>query len=488
MTAGIAVCCLALAWSPASARTPLRRSVVKIYATVQSPDYGLPWRAGAARQSVGSGFIIAKRRIMTNAHIVSDVRFLEVQKDGDAKRYVAQVDFVGHDCDLALLRVEDPAFFAGTRPMAFGRALPQLNDAVTVLGYPLGGERMSLTQGVVSRIDYSVYSHSAVDYHLVLQVDAAINPGNSGGPVTYRGKVIGVAFQSLQQGENIGYAIPLPVITHFLDDIADGTYNGYPELGVGSLNLRNPALKGGLGLAGAQSGVALYYVDPFGSAKGTLQTGDVLLSIDGHDVADDGTIELDGETVEYSELFERKQWGDAVSVTIWRDGREQPLELRLTNPPDPFTYRNLYDRLPEYVVLGGLVFSPLTRNYARTLGSGLGHGKSAALVYYMEYAKIDGLHEGRDEFVILIRRLAHRVNTYADGFVHNVVSELNGQPIRRLADIKAAAAKPLDGFHVIRFEGRDDFLVLKADDCAAAQSRILSDYGLAAGDRIEKKP
>jgi hypothetical protein len=67
-------------------------------------------------------------------------------------------------------------------PLRFG-GIPQLESTVSAYGYPLGGERMSVTAGIVSRVDFQLYTHSGVDSHLTVQISAQINPGNSGGPV-----------------------------------------------------------------------------------------------------------------------------------------------------------------------------------------------------------------------------------------------------------------------------------------------------------------
>ena len=75
------------------------------------------------------------------------------------------------------------------------RGIPELESTVSAYGYPIGGERMSVTTGIVSRIDFQLYTHSSIDQHLAIQISAQINPGNSGGPVMLNGKVVGVAFQ-----------------------------------------------------------------------------------------------------------------------------------------------------------------------------------------------------------------------------------------------------------------------------------------------------
>ena len=77
---------------------------------------------------------------------------------------------------------------------------------------------MSVTTGIVSRVDFQLYTHSSIDQHLAIQISAQINPGNSGGPVMQNGKVVGVAFQgySGDVAQGVAYMIPTPVINRFL--------------------------------------------------------------------------------------------------------------------------------------------------------------------------------------------------------------------------------------------------------------------------------
>ena len=93
---------------------------------------------------------------------------------------------------------------------------------------------MSVTTGIVSRIDFTLYTHSSVDSHLAIQISAQINPGNSGGPVMQDGKVVGVAFQgySGDVAQGVAYMIPTPVIRRFLKDVSDGHYDRYVDLGI----------------------------------------------------------------------------------------------------------------------------------------------------------------------------------------------------------------------------------------------------------------
>jgi S1-C subfamily serine protease len=131
---------------------------------------------------------------------------MQVRKYGQADKVTARVLATSHDSDLALLTVDNDSFWAGVEPPTFG-GLPSLHDQVIAVGYPTGGDQISVTAGVVSRIDYGRYSYSSRQ-HLIVQVDSAINAGNSGGPVFHGREVVGVAFQSLEQAGGSRHNVP----------------------------------------------------------------------------------------------------------------------------------------------------------------------------------------------------------------------------------------------------------------------------------------
>ena len=203
-------------------------AILKIYATQLVSDYGAPWRSAASRTVSGSGFVVTGRRILTNAHVVSDATFIQVRRHGESERFAARVLHVSHDADLAILTVDEPGFFDSLTPLSLG-GLPELREEVLVLGFPVGGDTLSVTRGVVSRIEHQVYVHNRAEL-LAGQIDGAVNPGNSGGPVLAQGKVVGVAMQTAVGADNVAYMIPIPVLDHFLADVADGRYDGVPAI------------------------------------------------------------------------------------------------------------------------------------------------------------------------------------------------------------------------------------------------------------------
>ena len=295
-TVGVTVILLLFAIPALVAQTPslpsdIYKSVLRIEVATQVPDYQTPWNSGRFGGGIGTGFLIGKNKILTNAHVVSNARRILITVYGSPKKYPAKVEFIAHDCDLALLSIDDFKDLESFPTFEFGE-VPSLESQVRVIGYPVGGERLSVTRGVVSRIDFQPYSHSRADSHLIIQIDAAINPGNSGGPCVQDGKVVGVAFQGLRQADNTGYIIPTPVVRRFIKDIEDGKYDSYADLGVSEFPLFNPAMRKALGLPNDDKGVLITNVIPTSSSDGFLKPGDILMSLDGKQVDSAGMITI----------------------------------------------------------------------------------------------------------------------------------------------------------------------------------------------------
>src|SRR2546428_1682124 len=272
--------------APPKPNGPVQKSLVRITATSVEPDYKAPWNSGGIQRGVGAGFVISGNRILTNAHVVSNSRYLTVEREGDPNKYPATVQFVANDCDLALITVSAPDFFKNMLPLKFG-GIPALESTVSAYGYPIGGERMSVTTGIVSRVDFQLYTHSSVDQHLAIQISAQINPGKNGGPVMQNAKVMGVAFQgySGDVAQGVAYMIPTPVINRFLKDVSNGHYDKYVDLAISYSKLQYSAQRKFLGLKDDDRGVLVNTVVEAGPSVNILRPGDVLLAIDDHPIA-----------------------------------------------------------------------------------------------------------------------------------------------------------------------------------------------------------
>jgi len=461
----------------------LLRSVVKVLCVSDAADYDQPWQSHGPSSCTGSGTIIETTngpRVLTNAHCVADHVFIEVRRYGKSQKFEAEVEALGHECDLALLRIDDEDFFAGTVPMRVG-SLPRLGQRVSALGYPVGGERLSITEGIVSRIELVSYAQTNREL-LAVQIDAAINSGNSGGPVVKGGELVGVAFQALDDAEGVGYMIAPPVVRHFLADVGSGSYEGFPALGATTQRLQSPAQRRSLGLPErSKGGVLIKRVCFGGSAHGVLNAGDVLLAVDGAPIASDGTVELsDGVLVKFRQKISEHFVGERLPVTVWRAGQQIICVIEL-KPPPFLVAEDRYDARPSYFVYGGMLFVPLTRDYLKTWGETWWQSAPHELVAFYEN---ELRTQDRQEVVVLQKVLADRVNRGYHDLDNLVIESVDGTRVQSLAHMVELVEAPTSESY-ITFVGSDGTTVVFNRSQVRKRSRkMLAKFGVPS-DRSE---
>lgn len=452
----------------------LKNAVVKIYTTSAPPDYFTPWRLLNAKQSSGSGAVIAGNRILTNAHVVADARYLQAQKNGHPKKYLARTLFVSHEADLAILTVDDPGFFSDLRPLTIGK-LPKPLQEVSVYGYPFGGNALSITKGILSRVEHQFYAHAG-SYLLAGQIDAAINPGNSGGPVIVDQKIVGVVMQANTSGhaENLGYFVPPSVINHVLSDAGDGKRDGFPDLGFRTQELESPAMKTAYGLKPSETGALVAKVFENSPASNLIQTNDVILKIDGFLIADDRSIQFRPNLrTNYKFAIDQYHLGDKVDITLSRAGEIKKVEL--TAGPQHRSYSLVqsqqFDELPQYYIYGGVVFVPLNMNLIKRWGRDW-HNK----------APVDFLHarnrwssNEQQELVIALKVLAADVNLGYHDWKNWVINSINGQPIRDFEQF-CQTIQNLKQHHVILKDDDGYQMVFDHQQALASEQEILQLY------------
>jgi S1-C subfamily serine protease len=469
--------------APPKPNGPVQKSLVRITATSVDPDYKAPWNAGGLERGVGAGFVISGNRIMTNAHVVANSRYLTVERDGDPNKYPAKVQFIANDCDLAVITVAAADFFKNMLPLQFG-GIPALESTVSAYGYPIGGERMSVTTGIVSRVDFQLYTHSSVDQHLAIQISAQINPGNSGGPVMQDGKVVGVAFQgySGDVAQGVAYMIPTPVIKRFLQDVSNGHYDEYPDLAITYAKLQNPAQRRFLGLKDDDRGVLVSSVVAAGPSDGLLYPGDVLLAVDGHRIASDANVELEGERAQFEEVVERKFKGDSVKMDVLRNKQPLTVTIKLYKPWPYSIQGHIYDVRPRYVLYGGLLFQPLNLDMLEAYRTA-----DLRLRHFFEYFVIDQLYLQHPDVIVLANILPDPINTYLAPYRGAIVDEVNGKKVRTLDELANAFAESPEQL-VIRMIGDGPPLVLNRSQIEAARERIKTRYNVLKEQNLEEQP
>lgn len=459
----------------------IKESIVKIYTVANLPNYQEPWNTSTSQFS-GSGSVIVGNKILTNAHVIADSTFLEVKRYGHTKRYSASVVSVSHDADLAILEVKDPEFFNDATPLKLG-SLPTTQEEVVVYGFPTGGDTLSVTKGVVSRIEHQQYAHSS-EYMLSVQIDAAINPGNSGGPVISKGKIAGVVMQGLRGADNIGYMVPTPTVRHFFDDIKDGKYNGFPDIGIIVQEMENPASRKKFKLSEEQTGVLAYNVLFNSPAKNYIQPGDILTGIDGHAIANDGTVEFrPKEYTSFGYFIDNHQVGDKLTLDIIRDNKSLSKEITLSTTSKNFwlVQREQYDTFPRYFIFGGFVFTPVTKNYI-----------NAGMSFFSSGGELAGLltewpSKERDEVVIVSQVLAADTNKGHHDLYDWIIHKINGQKFRNFNEFYQLMAAANEEF--ITLEDKDGFKVIIDKVASEKESKeILERYHIDSARSKDLKP
>ena len=414
-------------------------AVVKVFSKHTKPNFELPWQSRQQTSSSSTGFCVFwnnSRHVLTNAHSVTYASQVQLKRRGDDERFQAKVIAVGSDCDCALLQVEDTSFWHDIVPLELASTLPELQQSLCVLGYPIGGDSLAISAGVVSRVGMTVYSFGSTSL-LAIQTDASINSGNSGGPVLdVEGKCVGLAFQSLTgDASGIGYVIPTSVVRHFLTDVTrNSTFTGFPSLNIGWQELDSKALKRAYGLGVHEKGVLVRKVVAASSEAKVLRQDDVILKIDGVSVGSDGTIPFrHGERVDFKYLVTNRFVGDQMVLEILRQ------QERLTVPITLQPFHHLVpphnsERKPSYFMCGGLVFTSVSDPYLRQRYGRL----SCSPVRLMAKSYFGTKEEADEEVVVLSNILASEATVGYDstpGLRDSSVVACNGEKVKNLVQL-----------------------------------------------------
>ena len=453
-------------------------SVVKVFATLSTPDLSRPWSKQPPADISGSGVVIEGRRILTNAHVVTYASELQIQANQAGDKVSATVAAVAPGMDLALLKLDDESFFDSHPPLPRAPTLPHIKDPVLAYGFPTGGSSLSITKGIVSRIEFVPYQLATSG--LRIQIDAAINPGNSGGPAIADGKMIGLAFSRLSNSENIGYIIPDEEIEGFLRQVAAGGYTGKPALRDEFQTLENPALRAFLRLDPAVHGLVVRRTHETGTPS-ALRQWDVVTHIADVPVDDQGMINIAPELrLSAGYLVQKKAHDGMLALTIVRAGKtlhvEEPVPVHY-----PLMISALQGTYPRYFIYGPLVFEAASQDFlgarAKDLGGLMFATGSPLMTLWGEQPQPE-----RSELVVVPAPLfPHRVSKGYGSPAGAVVKSVNGAAISSLADLVARLRDLKDEFVTFEFDGRlGEALVFRRADMLASTEQILTDNGVRA--------
>ena len=452
------------------ASTVPNNSIVKIFTTATSPNYLEPWENPSFSNTTGSGVIIKDNQILTSAHVVSGGKFIEVQKENDSKKYEATIKYISNQADLALIEIEDKSFFSNTKALEITEDV-KIKDSVTAIGYPIGGNTISTTTGIVSRIEYKAYAWNLWSNLLSIQIDAAINSGNSGGAVLNKdNKIVGIAMMKLRSADNISYIVPSIVINTFLNDIKDGKVDGFSQTITMVQNIENQVMKDYLGLKD-DFGILVSSVDV---SDTEFKENDVLVSINDKKISNDGKIDSKYGKVSFNYEIDTKQIGETVKFEIIRNKNKINVDYKVKYSKPLIPYE--FDIEPKYLVFGGLTFTPLSQNYLIKLGAKIEFING--LLY--RYEKTNEISE---RVVWLQKIFPNKVNRgYTSGAY--IVSKVNGTTIKDFNHFVNIIDTTNDEYVVIDFV-ESGKVVLKTKEAKDSFEQIKTNYGLKSDRRVD---
>jgi S1-C subfamily serine protease len=456
----------------------IENSVVKVFSMMRYPEPFRPWTKQPPQEVTGSGVVIEGKRILTNAHVVLYASQVQVQANQSGDKISATVEAIAPGIDLAVLKLDEEAFFETHDPVPRASVLPEIKDAVMAYGFPTGGTSLSITKGIVSRIEFTPYNFPVSG--LRVQIDAAINPGNSGGPAVAGDKMIGLAFSVLGGAQNIGYIIPNEEIELFLADIADGHYDGKPAMFDETQKMQNPSLRAFLKLEKTVEG-AIVRAPYDESPSSLLKKLDVITQIGGTAVDDEGMVKMgNGLRVRFDYLVQKTAIDGKVALTVIRDGKMRLVQLPVS-PTRPMLIPDLQGAYPSYFVYGPIVFSPVTAQMVNSINPsstmGIAFGGNPAITRRGDAPAFEG-----EELVVIAAPLfPHKLSQGYWPPIGWVVKSVNGTVIKNLRHLVEVLRDAQGDFITFEFHGRGlETFAFPRKETLAATDDILSDNGVRA--------
>ncbi len=460
------------------------KSVVKIEVARKSYDYYQPWNRRNER-AAKTGLVVGDRQILATAQDLSDQTLVRFQKNGRGKWTTASVVWIDYHANLALLTTDDATFWSDLRPADLTGKPPGEGDELQIVRWREG--KLENRQAEFTQYSVHVSDGSAIN-HVQMELDSEISDAGSGEPVVTDSRIAGITASQIGRACNI-------ITASFIRSVLEARKSG-KQRALGYFHFywqpaENTASLAQLKLPGEPRGVLVINVpERLDGGDSVLKPRDIILQIDGFDVDMQGDYtdpEFGSLTLE--NLSTRGKWaGDDVKMKLWRDGKPLDVTYRLPgydfqNALVPIAVR---DQPPDYLIVGGLVFQPLTTPYLQRWGNEWERTAPFRLNHY----RSDEATKAKPSLVILSQVLPDKFNIGYQEFRSFVVNQVNGQRVTSLTELQAALKQPKDDFHIIDFVPNESLqrIVLAAGDAEReATDRILKRFGITDAAQIASK-
>jgi hypothetical protein len=448
------------------------RSLVSIEINRKQYDYFQPWTK-RVQTLVKAGLVIGPREILTTADSLDGRTLVRLQKGGRGQWWNAAVKWADYPANLAIITSADDQFWSGLKPVTLADPVKKDGD-IQILRWRAGN--LEVRKAEFNRFTVS-HPNMSDAVHVQLELSSEIDGVGWSEPAIVGNKVIGLVFG--QSGNQL-QVLPSPFVRSIVAAQKKGRYPGLGYFDFTWQPAENPETLDYLKLEGEKRGVVVIDVPAKPGAQPVLKPRDVLLHVDGFDIDTQGDyVDPDYGHLLLENLSTRNKWaGDPVRLKIWREGRAQEVVYQLPKaenaarlvPEAPF------DQEPEYVIAGGFVFQPLTKNFLR----GWGQDWERRAPFRLAYFRTQDPAPERPAIVILSQVLPDIYNLGYQESRQLVLEKANGRKVNSLPDLQQALKKPVNGFHTLDFMKGDTLqrIVLDAATTEAATKRVLERYGI----------
>jgi len=487
-----AITCLAITGTSNAKPEPSpTASTIWVTATEQKFNFLQPWEKTAPQRKRGIGTLIDGSRLVIGADVIANTTFIELERPSDGAKTTGKVIARDYEANLAIVAPVDNAedFFKNNTPLEITDSLA-VGDTVAIWQLEAEGSPV-ITSGVINRAEIGRYT---VPHRSFLRFNVRISLENKTGgyslPVIHGGKLAGVLL-TYNPDEQVARVIPGQILSSFISELEDGNYQGFPNLGLATVQLTDDQFRDYLGLERSGDGVYVSSVEPGSCADEIgIKVGDVLTSMDGKPIDRRGNYTDDAfGKLGFGHLISSRAVGDKVKIDLIRESKALQLEATLKHKSpseyivDPF----LFDRGPNFIMAGGLLFQELTRDYLTSFRE---WEKNAPFNLQYVLAKPESiLEENEDPTGRKIVFLSYVIPTPAtvgyERISAKIVDKVNGERITRIEDLASALIKPIDGIHHIEFTDNSADIFVD-DQMIQAINKRMQQSGMSQLQRIER--
>ena len=452
-------------------------SIVLIDVTRNNFNFRIPWDKRA--QSVSKfGAVIEGKELLTTAAGLANHTLVRIQKGGRGKWTNGEVRWIDYQANLAFIGVEDDTFLEGLAPVRFTDA-KSLKENLQVIRWRGGNIEKRAAE-------FSRFSVADANFNqaprIELKASSEIEGAGKAELMVSKDQVVGLV--ASKSGSTCS-VIPATFITDVLKLRKADQYKGLGYFDFIWQPASNPAVTDYFKLDGNPRGVLV--IKP--GKKSVLSLHDIILEVAGFPIDIQGDyLDPDYGHVIMEYLACRNKWaGDILKLKIWRDGKVQDIDYKL--PKADFSDNLVRDRPndvePTYLIVGGLVFVPLSAEFLSSWGGDWQRSAPFRLVFYNnQKAKKD-----QKSLVVLSLVLPDFYNIgYQQRSSQNIVIEkANGNLISTLEDLAKALDKPKDGFHILEFKKGSSLgkIILDAEKLEQANDRIAQRYGIQSLQKLK---